>query len=62
MSWLRAQLGVVGQEPVLFAGSVAQNIRYGRLDVTEEDIQKAAKDANAHDFILKLPQVCTASR
>ena len=57
VSWLRDQLGVVGQEPVLFGGSIKENIRYGRLEVTDEEIRAAATDANAHDFIMKLPQV-----
>lgn len=57
IGWLRDQIGVVGQEPVLFATSVAENIRYGREGVSMEDIQAAAKEANAHDFIMKLPKV-----
>ncbi|XP_037800229.1 ATP-dependent translocase ABCB1-like [Penaeus monodon] len=56
IGWLRDQIGVVGQEPVLFATSVAENIRYGREGVSMEDIQAAAKEANAHDFIMKLPK------
>lgn len=55
--WLREQIGVVSQEPVLFATTIAENIRFGRPDVTQDEIEKAAKDANAHDFINKLPQV-----
>lgn len=57
IGWLRDQIGVVGQEPVLFATTVAENIRYGREGVSMEDIQAAAKEANAHDFIMKLPKV-----
>lgn len=57
IGWLRDQIGVVGQEPVLFATSVAENIRYGREGVSMEDIKAAAKEANAHDFIMKLPKV-----
>lgn len=49
--WLRQQLGFVGQEPVLFAGSVAQNIGYGKEDATVEEVEAAARMANAHDFI-----------
>lgn len=56
IGWLRDQIGVVGQEPVLFATTVAENIRYGREGVSMEDIQAAAKEANAHDFIMKLPK------
>ncbi|XP_063364406.1 ATP-dependent translocase ABCB1-like [Cydia amplana] len=53
--WLRAQIGLVGQEPVLFNTTVRENIRYGREDATDGDIRAAAKQANAHHFILKLP-------
>jgi ATP-binding cassette subfamily B protein len=52
---LRAQLGVVLQEPLLFSGSIAENIRYGRLDATDDEIVSAAHAANAHDFISRLP-------
>ena len=55
LKWLRSQIGVVSQEPVLFDTTVAENIRYGREDASMEDIQEAAKKANAHDFISKLP-------
>ena len=55
--WLRGHMGVVSQEPVLFATSIAENIRYGRDGVTENDIVTAAKNANAHDFIMTLPDV-----
>ncbi len=53
---LRDQISLVLQEPLLFSGSIADNIRYGRLDATEDEIIAAAQAANAHDFILKLPQ------
>ncbi|XP_046995059.1 ATP-dependent translocase ABCB1-like [Schistocerca americana] len=56
VGWLRSQIGVVGQEPVLFQATIAENIRYGRDTCTMEDIEEAAKMANAHDFISKLPQ------
>ena len=52
---LRAQLGVVLQEPLLFSGSIAEHIRYGRLDATDDEIVSAAHAANAHDFISRLP-------
>ncbi|KAG8222229.1 hypothetical protein J437_LFUL001427 [Ladona fulva] len=55
-NWLRKHIGVVGQEPVLFGYTIAENIRLGREEVSDEEIQKAAKQANAHDFIMKLPQ------
>lgn len=57
ISWLRTHLGVVNQEPVLFATSIIENIRFGRDGVTNEEIIKAAKAANAHNFIMDLPQV-----
>ena len=53
---LRNQVGIVPQETILFNGSVYDNILYGRLDATKEEIEEAAKAANAHDFIMKLPQ------
>ena len=53
---LRRSLGVVLQDTNLFTGSVMDNIRYGRLDATDEECIKAAKLANAHDFITRLPQ------
>ena len=52
---LRNSLTVVLQETNLFTGTVADNIRYGKLDATEEEIVAAAKTANAYDFIMKLP-------
>lgn len=52
---LRQQISIVLQEPLLFSGSIAENIRYGRLEATMEDIIEAAKAANAHDFIMRLP-------
>ncbi|KAM3928003.1 ATP-binding cassette sub-family B member 5-like [Leptodactylus fuscus] len=51
----REMIGVVSQEPVLFATSIKNNIKYGRLDVTDEEIETAAKEANAYDFIMALP-------
>ena len=53
---LRRSLGVVLQDTNLFTGSVMENIRYGRLDATDEECIAAAKLANAHDFIIRLPQ------
>jgi ABC-type multidrug transport system fused ATPase/permease subunit len=52
---LRNQLSVVLQEPLLFSGSIGDNIRYGRLNATMDDIVAAARAANAHDFIEALP-------
>ena len=57
LNWLRSQLGVVNQEPILFGTSIIENIRYGKEDVSEDQIIYAAKSANAHDFIMQLPQV-----
>ncbi len=53
---LRAQIGIVPQEPVIFANSAMENIRYGRLEATDEEVMAAAKTAHAHDFISALPQ------
>ncbi|XP_050514648.1 ATP-dependent translocase ABCB1-like isoform X1 [Diabrotica virgifera virgifera] len=55
LTWLRSQIGVVGQEPILFGTSILENIRYGKDGVTEEDVIQAAKKANAHNFIKALP-------
>lgn len=55
MRSLRKQIGIVQQDVYLFAGSVSDNIRYGKLDATDEEIITAAKQANAHDFIMALP-------
>nr|AAI54557.1 Zgc:172149 protein [Danio rerio] len=52
---LRELIGVVSQEPVLFATTIAENIRYGRQDVTQDEIEQAAREANAYNFIMKLP-------
>jgi ATP-binding cassette, subfamily B, bacterial MsbA len=52
---LRQSLAVVPQDPQLFSDTIAHNIRYGRLDATHEEIQEAAKLANAHGFISKFP-------
>ena len=52
---LRSQLAVVAQHPTLFSGDVMHNIRYGKPDASEAEVIAAAKAANAHDFIAKLP-------
>jgi ABC-type multidrug transport system fused ATPase/permease subunit len=52
---LRDHISIVPQEPLLFSGSIAENIGYGRLDASEEEIVAAATAANAHDFISRLP-------
>jgi ATP-binding cassette, subfamily B, bacterial len=53
---LRHQVSIVLQEPLLFSGSISENVRYGRLEATMEEIVEAAKAANAHDFIMRLPK------
>src|SRR5690606_28853556 len=52
---LRAQIGVVLQEPLLFDDTVRANIAYGRPSASREEIEAAARQANAHDFIMRLP-------
>lgn len=52
---LRKNIGIVQQDVYLFAGTVLDNIRYGKADATEDEIIMAAKNANAHDFIMELP-------
>uniref|UniRef100_H2ZPB3 Bile salt export pump n=1 Tax=Ciona savignyi TaxID=51511 RepID=H2ZPB3_CIOSA len=53
---LREMIGVVAQEPILFATSIAENIRWGREGVTNEEIEEAARQANAYNFIMNLPE------
>ncbi len=54
--WLRQRIGTVAQEPLLFSSSVVDNIRYGRMGATLEEVQAAARAANAHDFITRVPE------
>ena len=54
-SSLRKQMAFVLQDAFLFQGTIRENIRYGKLDATDSEVEQAAKDANAHDFITKLP-------
>ncbi len=49
-------MGVVPQEPVLFDRSIKENIKYGKSDATDEEIENSAKDANAHEFITELKE------
>ncbi|KAF0700889.1 Aste57867_8609 [Aphanomyces stellatus] len=56
VAWLRQQIGLVGQEPCLFADSIAANIRHGKPDATLDEIHAAAKMANAYDFIVGFPE------
>lgn len=62
IQWLRSLMGVVEQEPVLFATTIAENISYGREDATMEDIVRASKEANAYSFIMDLPLVSFTSQ
>ena len=52
---LREQIGVVPQEPLLFGGTIAENIRYGKLGASDDEVEAAARAANIHDFISNLP-------
>lgn len=55
VKWLRSQMGLVSQEPALFATSIKENILFGREDATDDEVVEAAKAAHAHDFISLLP-------
>ena len=57
VNWLREQIGVVNQEPVLFDTTIYDNIKFGKESATQEEIILAARNANAHDFIMNLPKV-----
>lgn len=52
---LRSQIGIVMQETFIFSGTIRENIRFGRLDATDEEVEEAAKTVGAHDFIMKMP-------
>jgi ABC-type multidrug transport system fused ATPase/permease subunit len=54
--WLRRQIGTVAQEPILFSASVAENIRYGKPEATQAELEAAARAANAHDFVSAFPE------
>lgn len=54
---MRSHIGVVSQEPVLFEGSISENIRLGKVDATNDEIIEASQLANAHNFVEELPQV-----
>jgi len=56
VDWLRGQVGVVSQEPVLFATSIADNIRYGRPTASMAEVEAAARAANAYDFVVEFPE------
>ncbi|RUS91669.1 hypothetical protein EGW08_000642 [Elysia chlorotica] len=55
IKWLRQNVGIVGQEPVLFATTIGENIKYGREGTTMEEVIAACKNANAYDFIMRMP-------
>lgn len=55
LKWLRDQIGLVNQEPALFATSILENILYGKPDATMTEVEAAASAANAHSFITLLP-------
>ena len=56
LSWLRSQVGLVSQEPVLFATTIRANISFGRPGASQPEIEEAAMAANAHNFIISLPK------
>lgn len=55
LKWLRSQMGLVSQEPILFATTIKENILFGKEGATRYEIMKAAKKSNAHNFIMQLP-------
>lgn len=61
LKWLRTHIGVVNQEPILFATTIKENIRFGKENASDEEIIWAAKNANAHEFIMSLPNVSKLS-
>jgi len=56
LNWLREQIGLVSQEPILFSCSIEENIRYGKEDASDDEVVAAARAANAHDFIQSFPK------
>jgi ABC-type multidrug transport system fused ATPase/permease subunit len=56
LKWLRRQIGLVSQEPALFATTIKENILYGKDGATADEVVEAAKSANAYNFIMQLPQ------
>lgn len=57
VSWLRSNMAVVSQEPVIFATTIGENIRYGKPDATDAEVEAAARSAGADEFIGKLHKV-----
>lgn len=56
LKWLRSQMGLVSQEPALFATTIKENILFGKEDAEMDEVTEAAKASNAHNFISQLPQ------
>jgi ATP-binding cassette subfamily B protein/subfamily B ATP-binding cassette protein MsbA len=56
LSSLRERIAIVLQDPILFSGTIADNLRYGRLDASEAEVEEAARAAHAHEFIVRLPK------
>jgi ABC-type multidrug transport system fused ATPase/permease subunit len=57
VEWLRNVVGIVSQEPVIFSGTIEENLRMGKEDLTIEEMENACRMANAEEFIKKLPKV-----
>ena len=55
LQWYRSQIGLISQEPILFATSIIENVRFGLPSATDEQVYEACRQANAHDFILEFP-------
>ena len=56
INWLHENIGYVLQSPHLFSGTIKENLKYGKLDATDEEVVEAAKVVNAHEFIMELPK------
>ena len=56
LKWLRSQIGLVNQEPALFATSIKENILYGNPAATDKEVEDACRAANAHSFISQFPE------
>jgi ABC-type multidrug transport system fused ATPase/permease subunit len=61
LAWVRSNISVVSQEPILFTATINENISFGNMSATDEQIREAARLANAHEFIEALPKVMTAT-
>jgi ATP-binding cassette subfamily B (MDR/TAP) protein 8 len=55
-SWLRSRIAIVSQEPVLFATTILENIKYGSPNASPQEVEEASKMANCHEFIATLPE------